>query len=70
MGKYDYITELTGADEYPTWQCAVTLALQGNGLWNHCSAGADPNNFAEFASIMPMLEICETYFNASLLRCC
>ncbi|KAG2739542.1 hypothetical protein P692DRAFT_20881716, partial [Suillus brevipes Sb2] len=53
MGKYDYITELTGADEYPTWRHAVTLALQGDGLWNHCSAGTDPNDFAEFASVMP-----------------
>lgn len=54
MGKYDHIIELTGSDDYPSWRRGVTLALQGEGLWNHCSSGTDPNNFAEFASNMPM----------------
>lgn len=53
MGKYDYIIELSGADDYPSWRHAVTLALQGDGLWNHCSIGTDPNNYAELASVMP-----------------
>lgn len=32
MGKYDHIIELSGADEYPAWRRAVTLALQADGL--------------------------------------
>lgn len=29
------------------------LALASEGLWNHCSEGVDPNNYKEFASVMP-----------------
>ncbi|KAG2745070.1 hypothetical protein P692DRAFT_20850021 [Suillus brevipes Sb2] len=53
MGKYDHIVELTGGDIYPSWRCAVELALAGEGLWNHCSDGTDPNDVAEYASNMP-----------------
>ncbi|KAG1853666.1 hypothetical protein F4604DRAFT_1933076 [Suillus subluteus] len=53
MGKYDHIVELTSTDEYPSWRRGVVLALKGEGLWNHCSTGTDPNNFAEYASVMP-----------------
>ncbi|KAG1796043.1 uncharacterized protein HD556DRAFT_1234860 [Suillus plorans] len=53
MGKYDHIIELTGTDIYPSWQRAVELALAGEGLWNHCSDGTDPNDIAEYTSVMP-----------------
>ncbi|KAG2340505.1 hypothetical protein BDR05DRAFT_950396 [Suillus weaverae] len=53
MGKYDHITELTGSDDYASWCRTVTLTLQGEGLWNHCSTGTDPNDFTDFASDMP-----------------
>ncbi|KIK36034.1 hypothetical protein CY34DRAFT_57788, partial [Suillus luteus UH-Slu-Lm8-n1] len=53
MGKYDHIVELTSADIYPSWRRAVELALAGDGLWNHCSNGTDPNDVAELASVMP-----------------
>lgn len=53
MGKYDHITELTGPDDFPSWRRGVTLALQGEGLWNHCSTGIDPFDFANYASAMP-----------------
>ncbi|KAG1792561.1 uncharacterized protein HD556DRAFT_1444244 [Suillus plorans] len=53
MGKYDHIIELTGSDDYPSWRRMVTLALQGDGLWNHCSSGTNPNNFADLALVMP-----------------
>ncbi|KAG0694979.1 hypothetical protein DFH29DRAFT_880322 [Suillus ampliporus] len=35
----------------------VTLALQGDGLWNHCSSGTNPNNFTKFTSVMPSLAV-------------
>lgn len=54
MGKYDHITELTGSDDFLSWRRAVTLALQGEGLWNHCSNGIDPNDFANYACNMPV----------------
>jgi hypothetical protein len=53
MGKYDHIVELTGTDIYPSWRRAVELALAGEGLWNHCSSGSNPNDVAEFASVLP-----------------
>jgi len=53
MGKFDHIVELLGADTYPSWRRAVRLALAGEGLWNHCSSGTDPNDIAEFASSIP-----------------
>ncbi|KIK32467.1 hypothetical protein CY34DRAFT_37624, partial [Suillus luteus UH-Slu-Lm8-n1] len=53
MGKFDHIAELTGSDNYPSWRQAVELALAGEGLWSHCSAGTDPNDIAEYASVMP-----------------
>jgi len=31
----------------------MTLALQGERLWSHCSKGTDPTDFAEFASKIP-----------------
>ncbi|KAG2750373.1 hypothetical protein P692DRAFT_20847626 [Suillus brevipes Sb2] len=43
MGKYDHIIELTGAEMYPICE----------GLWNHCSEGVNPNDYEEFASVMP-----------------
>jgi hypothetical protein len=52
MGKLDHIIELTGADTYSSWRRAVKLALAGEGLWNHCSMSADPNNYAEYASTL------------------
>lgn len=60
MGKYDHITELTGSDDYASWRRTVTLALQGEGLWNHCSTGTDPNDFADFASDMPKAAVAAT----------
>lgn len=57
MGKYDHIVELTGADVYPSWRRAVELALAGDGLWNHCSDGTDPNDVAEYASVMPSIAV-------------
>jgi len=54
MGKLDHIIELTGADTYSSWHRSVRLALAGEGLWNHCSVGTDPNNFAEYASNFPV----------------
>ncbi|KIK45147.1 hypothetical protein CY34DRAFT_22655 [Suillus luteus UH-Slu-Lm8-n1] len=53
MGKYDHITELSGAETYPSWRRAIMLVLASEGLWNHCSEGIDPNNYEEFASVMP-----------------
>jgi hypothetical protein len=53
MGKFDHIIELTGSDNYPSWCHAVMLALQGEGLWTHCSSGTDINNLAELASHIP-----------------
>ncbi|KAG2139851.1 uncharacterized protein EDB93DRAFT_693665 [Suillus bovinus] len=53
MGKFDHIIELLGADTYPSWRRSVKLALASEGLWNHCSSGTDPNDIAEFASVMP-----------------
>jgi len=32
----------------------MTLALKGECLWNQCSNGTDPNNFAELASSQPV----------------
>jgi hypothetical protein len=54
MGKLDHIIELTGADTYSSWRRSVRLALAGKGLWNHCSMGTDPNDFAEYASTFPV----------------
>lgn len=54
MGKLNHIIELTGADTYSSWRRSVKLALAGEGLWNHCSVGTDPNNFAEYASALPV----------------
>ncbi|KAG1834039.1 hypothetical protein DFJ58DRAFT_847685 [Suillus subalutaceus] len=53
MGKFDHINELLGADSYPSWRRAIRLALVGEGLWNHCSSGTDPNDIAEYTSSMP-----------------
>jgi hypothetical protein len=53
MGKFNHINKLQGTDSYPSWRRAVKLALAGEGLWNHCSSGADPNDIAEYASSMP-----------------
>ncbi|KIJ13147.1 hypothetical protein PAXINDRAFT_81723, partial [Paxillus involutus ATCC 200175] len=53
MGKYDHVSELTGAENYPQWRRQITLALQGKGLWQHCSNGTDISNFKEYASIKP-----------------
>jgi hypothetical protein len=54
MGKLDHIIELTGADTYSSWRRSVKLALAGEGLWNHCSMGTNPSDFAKFASIFPV----------------
>ncbi|KIK81184.1 hypothetical protein PAXRUDRAFT_15379 [Paxillus rubicundulus Ve08.2h10] len=53
MGKYDHVSELTGAENYPQWRRQITLALQGEGLWQHCSNGTDISDFEEYASIKP-----------------
>ncbi|KAF8548226.1 hypothetical protein OG21DRAFT_1516525, partial [Imleria badia] len=53
MGKYDHICELTGAENYPQWKKQMTLALQGEQLWSHCSSGRDPQDFADYASHIP-----------------
>lgn len=53
MGKFDHIAELTGSDNYLSWRRVVELALAGEGLWNHCSNGTNPNDIADFASQMP-----------------
>jgi hypothetical protein len=55
MGKFDYIAELTGSDNYPSWRRAVELALAGERFWNHCSNGTDPADVGEYASSMPTL---------------
>jgi hypothetical protein len=31
----------------------MTLALKGEHLWNHCSSGTDPTDFAELVSKKP-----------------
>lgn len=64
MGKYDHITELTGSDDFLSWRCAVMLALQGEGLWNHCSNGIDPNDFANYACDMPVPAVPATPMSA------
>ena len=53
MGKYNHICELIGADNYPQWKKQMTLTLQGECLWSHCSSGNDPQNFTDFASHIP-----------------
>jgi hypothetical protein len=53
MGKYDHITELSGAETYLSWRRTIMLALASEGLWNHCSEGTNPNDYEEFASVMP-----------------
>jgi hypothetical protein len=57
MGKYDHIIELTGSEDFASWQRSVTLALQGDGLCNHCSNGTDPNNLSDFKSTIPVAAI-------------
>lgn len=54
MGKLDHIIKLTGADTYLSWRRSVKLALAGEGLWNHCSVGTNPSDFAKFASVFPV----------------
>ena len=53
MGKYDYICELTGAENYTQWRCQMMLAIEGKHLWNHCSNGTDLIDFAELAINKP-----------------
>lgn len=50
---YNHIWELNGAENYPQWQRQMTLALQGECLWPHCSNGSDPTNFINYASTIP-----------------
>lgn len=64
MGKYNHITELTGSDNFLSWHCAITLALQGEVLWNHCSNGIDPNDFANYACDMPVPVVPATLMSA------
>ncbi|KAG0698457.1 hypothetical protein DFH29DRAFT_878003 [Suillus ampliporus] len=52
MGKFNHINELLGADSYPSWRRAIRLVLAGEGLWNHCSSGTDPNDIAKYMSSM------------------
>ena len=42
-----------GAENYVQWPRQVTLALKGERLWNHCSSGTDPKDFAEVATTKP-----------------
>jgi len=53
MGKYDHIPELTGASNFHNWKSHVILALGCEGVYNHVSGGADPLDFAKFASTRP-----------------
>ena len=54
MGKYNHISELTGAENYPQWSWQMILVLQGKRLWPHCSNGTDPTDFANYASTKPV----------------
>lgn len=53
MGKYDHICNLTGAENYSQWHKQMTLALQSECLWSHCSSGTNPSNPIKFASVAP-----------------
>ena len=53
MGKYNHILELTGASNFHNWKSHVIPALGHEGVYNHVSNGADPLDFAEFASVHP-----------------
>jgi hypothetical protein len=54
MGKYDHICELTGAGNYAWWSQQMTLALQGERLWDHCSSVVDASDLVELASTKPI----------------
>ncbi|KIK92442.1 hypothetical protein PAXRUDRAFT_147344 [Paxillus rubicundulus Ve08.2h10] len=55
MGKYDHICELTGSENYPQWRQKITLALKGEGLWQHCSKGTDISDYEEYAIAKPTI---------------
>ena len=53
MGKYDHIPELTGADNYITWETQVRMALTNEDLWRHVSDSTDSKDLLGCASHLP-----------------
>ncbi|KIK81122.1 hypothetical protein PAXRUDRAFT_15411 [Paxillus rubicundulus Ve08.2h10] len=53
MGKFENIPELLGMENFYKWRRQTEHLLLGKGVYNLVSKGIDPNNYVEYASIMP-----------------
>ncbi|KIJ07130.1 hypothetical protein PAXINDRAFT_158525 [Paxillus involutus ATCC 200175] len=55
MGKFENIPELLGMENFYEWRRQMEHLLLGEGVCNLISKGINPNNYVEYASVMPTL---------------
>ncbi|KIJ15728.1 hypothetical protein PAXINDRAFT_11321 [Paxillus involutus ATCC 200175] len=53
MGKFENVPELLGMENFYEWRRQAEHLLLGEGVYNLVSKGIDPNNYVEYASVMP-----------------